>query len=140
MMKQSDFEKKLNKALSEEEHYVLNILLLSYLTEDDSYKDVAELCFMFDDYSNFKKFVKYYGGKTIKVPTQDELKLSLKHLLLFQYVKIDGKDFDDSFKKLNLKDYGVDKENAKITIDKFYKYIKENGNQINGSRRRNKLF
>lgn len=139
-MKQSDFEKKLNKALSEEEHYVLNILLLSYLTEDDSYKDVAELCFMFDDYSNFKKFVKYYGGKTIKVPTQDELKLSLKHLLLFQYVKIDGKDFDDSFKKLNLKDYGVDKENAKITIDKFYKYIKENGNQINGSRRRNKLF
>ena len=139
-MKQSDFEKKLNKALSEEEHYVLNILLLSYLTEDDSYKDVAALCFMFDDYSNFKKFVKYYVGKTIKVPTQDELKLSLKHLLLFQYVKIDGKDFDDSFKKLNLKDYGVDKENAKITIDKFYKYIKENGNQINGSRRRNKLF
>lgn len=139
-MKQSDFEKKLNKALSEEEHYVLNILLLSYLTEDDSYKDVAELCFMFDDYSNFKKFVKYYGGKTIKVPTQDELKLSLKHLLLFQYVKIDGKDFDDSFKKLNLKDYGVDKESAKTTIEKFYKYIKENGNQLNGSRKRNKLF
>ncbi len=139
-MKQSDFEKKLNKALSEEEHYVLNILLLSYLTEDDSYKDVAELCFMFDDYSNFKKFVKYYGGKTIKVPTQDELKLSLKHLLLFQYVKIDGKDFDDSFKKLNLKDYGVDKESARATIEKFYKYIKENGNQLNGSRKRNKLF
>lgn len=139
-MKQSDFEKKLNKALSEEEHYVLNILLLSYLTEDDSYKDVAELCFMFDDYSNFKKFVKYYGGKTIKVPTQDELKLSLKHLLLFQYVKIDGKDFDDSFKKLNLKDYGVDKESAKTTVEKFYKYIKENGNQLNGSRKRNKLF
>ena len=58
-MKQTDFEKKLNKVLSEEEHYVLNILLLSYLTNDEEYKDIAELCFMFDEYSNFKKFRKY---------------------------------------------------------------------------------
>lgn len=138
-MKQNSFEKKLNKVLTEEEHYVLNIQLLSYLTDDDRYKDVAELCFMFDEYSNFKRFIKYYGGKTIKVPTQKELRLSLKHLLLFQYVKIEGKDFNRCYKDLRLEEYGVSREEAMETISKFYTYIKENGNNI-GNRKRNRLF
>lgn len=139
-MKQSSFEKRLNKVLKEEEHYVLNILLLSYLTDDESYKDIAELCFMFDDYSNFKKFIKYYGGKTLKIPTQEELRLALKHLLLFQYVKIDGMSLDDGYKSVNLKDLGVSKEEASNTIDRFYNYLKENGNEIFRGRKRNKLF
>lgn len=140
MMRQSDFEKKLNKVLTEEEHYVLNILLLSYLTNDESYKDIAELCFMFDEYSNFKKFIKYYGGRTLKIPTQEELRLALKHLLLFQYVKIDGKSLDDGYKSVNLKDLGVSKEEASNTIERFYSYLKENGNEIFRGRKRNKLF
>lgn len=139
-MKQSSFEKRLNKVLKEEEHYVLNILLLSYLTDDESYKDIAELCFMFDEYSNFKKFIKYYGGKTLKIPTQEELRLALKHLLLFQYVKIDGMSLDDGYKSVNLKDLGVSKEEASNTIDRFYNYLKENGNEIFRGRKRNKLF
>ena len=139
-MKQSSFEKRLNKVLKEEEHYVLNILLLSYLTDDESYKDIAELCFMFDEYSNFKKFIKYYGGKTLKIPTQEELILALKHLLLFQYVKIDGMSLDDGYKSVNLKDLGVSKEEASNTIDRFYNYLKENGNEIFRGRKRNKLF
>jgi hypothetical protein len=139
-VKQSSFEKRLNKVLKEEEHYVLNILLLSYLTDDESYKDIAELCFMFDEYSNFKKFIKYYGGKTLKIPTQEELRLALKHLLLFQYVKIDGMSLDDGYKSVNLKDLGVSKEEASNTIDRFYNYLKENGNEIFRGRKRNKLF
>jgi len=139
-MKQSDFEKKLNKVLTEEEHYVLNILLLSYLTNDESYKDIAELCFMFDEYSNFKKFIKYYGGRTLKIPTQEELRLALKHLLLFQYVKIDGADFEDSYKRVKLKELNISKEDASNTIERFYNYLKENGNQVFRGRKRNRLF
>lgn len=139
-MKQSSFEKRLNKVLKEEEHYVLNILLLSYLTNDESYKDIAELCFMFDEYSNFKKFIKCYGGKTLKIPTQEELRLALKHLLLFQYVKIDGIDFDKSYDKVKLKDFKVSKEEAENTINRFYNYLKENGNQVFRGRKRNNLF
>lgn len=139
-MKQSDFEKKLNKALTEEEHYVLNILLLSYLTNDESYKDIAELCFMFDEYSNFKKFIKYYGGRTLKVPTQEELRIALKHLLLFQYVKIDGADFDKSYKSVDLESLKISKESARSTIDRFYEYLKEDGNQMLRGRKRNRLF
>ena len=140
MMKQSYFEKKLNKVLTEEEHYVLNILLLSYLTNDESYKDIAELCFMFDEYSNFKKFIKYYGGRTLKIPTQEELRLALKHLLLFQYVKIDGADFEDSYKRVKLKELNISKEDASNTIERFYNYLKENGNQVFRGRKRNRLF
>lgn len=139
-MKKSNFEKKLHKTLKEEEHYVLNILLLSYLVNDESYKDIAELCFMFDEYSNFKKFIRYYGGKTLTIPTQEELRLALKHLLLFQYVKIDGKDFDESYLKVGLKDMKVSKDEALNTIDKFYNYLKENGNQIFKGKRRNNFF
>lgn len=139
-MRQSDFEKKLNKVLKEEEHYVLNILLLSYLTNDEKYKDIAELCFMFDEYSNFKKFIKYYGGRTLTIPTQEELRLALKHLLLFQYVKIDGKDFEESYKSLKLKELNISKESANDTIERFYNYLKENGNQLFGGRKRNRLF
>ncbi len=140
MVKQSDFEKKLNRVLTEEEHYVLNILLLSYLTNDESYKDIAELCFMFDKYSNFKKFIKYYGGRTLKIPTQEELRLALKHLLLFQYVKIDGADFEDSYKRVKLKELNISKEDASNTIERFYNYLKENGNQVFRGRKRNRLF
>lgn len=138
MMKQSDFERRLGKVLTEEEHYVLNILLLSYLTNDDAYKDLAELCFMFDDYSSFKQFIKYYGGKTIKVPTQEELKLALKHLLLFQYVKIDGANFDDSYDRVNLDKLGVSKDDAQDTINRFYGYLKDNGRQVFTDKNKNK--
>lgn len=139
-MKQTDFEKKLNKVLSEEEHYVLNILLLSYLTNDEEYKDIAELCFMFDEYSNFKKFIKYYGGRTLKIPTQEDLRLALKHLLLFQYVKIDGMDFDKAFDKVELGSLKIEKEKAQDTIERFYTYLKEDGNQMFRGRKRNRLF
>lgn len=139
-MKQGNFEDKLNKVLTEEEHYVINILLLSYLTNDESYKDIAELCFMFDEYSNFKKFIKYYGGRTLKIPTQEELRLALKHLLLFQYVKIDGADFEESYKRVKLKELNIGKDEASNTIERFYNYLKENGNQVFRGRKRNKLF
>lgn len=134
------FDKKFNKVLTEEEHYVLNILLLSYLTDDDKYKGIAELCFMFDDYNNFKKFIAYYGGKTITIPTQEELRQTLKHLLLFQKVKIDGSDFDKSYDELRLKDLGISKEEAESTINKFYEYLKTDDGQFLKGRGKNKLF
>ena len=121
------FDKKFNKVLTEEEHYVLNILLLSYLTDDDKY-------------NNFKKFIAYYGGKTITIPTQEELRQTLKHLLLFQKVKIDGSDFDKSYDELRLKDLGISKEEAESTINKFYEYLKTDGGQFLKGRGKNKLF
>ena len=47
---------------------------------------------------------------------------------------------DDGYKSVNLKDLGVSKEEASNTIDRFYNYLKENGNEIFRGRKRNKLF
>lgn len=140
-MKKSNLEKKINKILCEEETFMLSLMLLSQLHEDDKYKNLSELIFLFDNYKGFKQFIKFYEGTTINVPTEKELKQSLRLLALFQHVKIDKKDFDEVYNKLHLKELGLSKLYCEQEIEKFYQFLqKEGSTTLKQIRKLNKLF
>lgn len=126
-MKKSNIEKQINKILNEEETFMLSIILLAHMHEDKKYKSLSELIFLFDNYKGFKQFIRFYEGTSIDVPTVKELKQALKLLSLFQKVKIDKRDFDESYNALKLYDLGLKKAECQLEIDKFYKYLEKDG-------------
>lgn len=127
-MKKSDLEKRISRILNEEETFTLSLILLAHMHNDEKYKNLCELIFLFDNYSGFKQFIKYYEGQTIQVPTLKELKQCLRLLELFQKVEIDKKDFDECYSKLKLNNLDLSKGYCKDEISKFHKYLQENGN------------
>lgn len=127
-MKKSDLEKRISRILNEEETFTLSLILLAHMHNDEKYKNLCELIFLFDNYSGFKQFIKYYEGQIIQVPTLKELKQCLRLLELFQKVEIDKKDFDECYSKLKLNNLDLSKSYCKDEISKFHKYLQENGN------------
>lgn len=77
-MKKDEFGRKISKILNEKETFLLSLILLVHMNENEKYKNLSELIFLFDNYKGFKQFVKYYEGQTITVPTNKELKQALR--------------------------------------------------------------
>ena len=101
-MKRNELEKSVTKLLDEEETFMLSIILLAHMHNDEKYKDLSDLIFLFDNYKGFKQFIKFYEGQTIKVPTILELKQALRLLTFFQKVYLDKKDPEQVYKQLEL--------------------------------------
>lgn len=125
-MKKSDLEKRISKILNEEETFTLSLILLAHIHNDEKYKNLCELIFLFDNYSGFKQFIKFYEGQTIEVPTLKELKQSLRLLELFQKVKIDKKDFNECYEDLKLNSLDLSKTYCQQELDKFTEYLQNN--------------
>ena len=52
-MRKNDLERKVSKILDEEETFMLSIILLAHMHNDEKYKDLSELIFLFDNYKSF---------------------------------------------------------------------------------------
>lgn len=126
-MKKDELGKKINKVLNEKETFLLSLILLVHMKDDEKYKDLSELIFLFDNYDGFKQFIKYYEGHTIEVPTVKEVKGALRLLNLFQKVYIDQKDFDETYLHLKLYDLGLTKEYCSNELEKFNKFLQTEG-------------
>lgn len=127
-MKKDSIDKKIDRILDEEETFLLSLILLAHMHDDEKYKDLSELIFLFDNYNGFKQFIKFYGGKDLHIPEVKELKQALRLLDLFQKVKIDKKDFNTYYEKLRLKDLGLSSSYCQAEIDKFNEYLHKDGN------------
>lgn len=140
-MKKNDLENSVSKILNEEETFMLSLILLAHLHEDEKYKDLADLIFLFDNYKGFKQFIKYYEGQTIKVPTTMELKQSLKLLTFFQRVYLDEKDPKQMYTSLELDKLGLSYEYCMEEIASFKQLLKQDGsNTLSKIRKLNKKF
>lgn len=126
-LKKDELSKKINKILNEKETFLLSLMLLVHMKDDEKYKNLSELIFLFDNYDGFKQFIKYYEGRTIEVPTVREVKGALRLLNLFQKVYIDQRDFDETYLHLKLYDLGLTKEYCKEELDRFNKYLQNDG-------------
>lgn len=58
------------------------------------YTTLSELCYLLD-IDSFMNFIKYFSGKTIKVPTKKEFSDAMQVLLLFQYYEIEKRPWKD---------------------------------------------
>lgn len=129
-MKKESFERGLDRILNEKETFLLSLVLLAHMTDDEKYKDISELIFLFDNYKGFKQFIKFYEGKDVAVPTVVEVKQALRLLDLFQKVYIDKRDFDASYEKLKFYELGLTKTYCKNELDKFKVYLEKEGSDV----------
>lgn len=75
--------------------YSLSMFVLYKLTDIDGYSLAGELPYILDK-KNLLDFCNYFGGRTIKVPTLDELYSVMYLVLLYQYTKIEGKSYNEA--------------------------------------------
>ena len=75
-------------SLSQPEIYSLICECLYALKNNPKYSIISELAFLLEK-DSFIKFIKYFGGMTITVPTIDEFKETISLLLLYQATEID---------------------------------------------------
>ena len=94
------------KTLKDVDIYSLSMFVLYKLINIPEYCTISEIPYILDK-ENTLKLCEYFGGRTIKVPTIEELHSIMNILLLYQYVNIEGKNYTDSLKAIGFesKDY-----------------------------------
>ena len=81
--------------LKQTDLYSLILFSLYKMIEIPEYSSLAQMSYVLDR-PNLLNFCEYFGGQTITVPTTRELESLTYSLLLYQYVNIDGKDYDEA--------------------------------------------
>lgn len=86
--------------LNKTDVYSLLLFTLYKMHDDPKYSTLSELCYILDG-ENLSKFLTYYGGMTITVPTLRDFRLMLQTLLLYQYVNLEKGTFEEALKVLS---------------------------------------
>lgn len=104
--------------LNEVDTYSLILFVLYKLKSVPEYCSISELAYVLDK-TNLLRLLEYFGGLTIRIPTVEELEEIVQSLLLYQYVDIDGRSFDEALKLIGKKSNDV------RIIKRNYSRIKE---------------
>lgn len=89
-------ENKLNlDELKEQDVYSLSLFLLYKLSVIPKLSLVGELPYILDE-DNLLKLCKYMGGKTITIPTVEELMDSMRTVLLYQMHVVEKRSWKES--------------------------------------------
>lgn len=105
--------------LDKKDIYSLILFSIYKLKNCPEYSTLSELVYVLDN-ENFIKFINYYGGQTIRVPTIRELTELIHALLVFERINNTDKSIDDILEEL---DINVREKN---NILKIIKVIQEN--------------
>ena len=93
-------KKKINRRrITTNDLYTLSLFILWKLQDIPEYSTVSEMMYILDKESVLK-LVEYYGGQTIQIPTQDELRVVMYTLLMYQYINIDKFSYKDALNKI----------------------------------------
>ena len=104
-------------SLNKSDVYSLMLFTLYKMQDLPEYSTLSELCYVLD-HDNLSKFLSYYGGMTIKVPTLQEMRLILQALLLYQYVNLENGEYSEALKI-------VSEEFPKSEVERVYKQVCE---------------
>lgn len=77
--------------------YSLMLFAMFKLRDIPEYSSLSELVYILDKES-LLKLCEYFGGLTLKIPTIDELESIIYSLVLYQFVNIDGMNYDEAVK------------------------------------------
>lgn len=112
--------KKTLTTLKDIDIYSLSMFALYKLTDIPEYSAISEIPYILDR-ENMLKFCQYFGGRTIKVPTVEELHSLMYLLLLYQYVNIDHIPYDDAIKLVGYE--SKDLRQVKSTYNRLCKVL-----------------
>ena len=99
MGQKKEISEKLNE-LKATDVYSLLLFAIYKLSGNPKYSTLSELSYILDK-DNLLKFLTYYGGKTISIPTLEELSLLLDALFLYNYVNLNNLEFAEALKLLD---------------------------------------
>lgn len=94
--------------LKREDIFSVATALLYTLKDTPQYSIMSELFYILD-YENFIKLIKYFGGRTIKVPSSEEISEMLKVLLLYQYREVEEYKWSECLKMA-----GISEEESRV--------------------------
>lgn len=97
-----DTKEKLN-SMELTDVYSLILFAIFKLKEIPEYSSLSELAYVLDGKHLFN-FLEYFGGTTITIPTLAEFKVVVEALLLYQYVNIEGIEYNQAIKLLSITD------------------------------------
>lgn len=81
--------------LSDQDAYAVICSFLHDLSNEPQYSLLSELCYILDKES-LKRLLKYFSGRTIKIPTQEEVSDAIQIIMLFQLHEIEHKPWKDA--------------------------------------------
>lgn len=87
--------------------YSLMLFALYKMREMPDYLALTEMAYLLDG-DNLTKFLSYFGGMTITIPTMQDFRLITKALLIYQYVNIEEGSFEDAIKSIPLDEFKTD--------------------------------
>ena len=88
--------------LDKKDIYSLILFCLYKLKNNPNYSTLSELVYVLDN-ENFIKFINYYGGQTITIPTINDLNNILTSLLALEDLENSDLNLDVILKKLDVK-------------------------------------
>lgn len=88
--------------LKDTDVYSLILFALYKIKDVPEYSTLSELVYILDK-DSLLKLCEYFGGLTIKIPTVDELVNLVYSLVLYQWVNIDGMDYEEAVKQIGHK-------------------------------------
>lgn len=83
------------ETLKQTDLYSLVLFSLYKMIEIPEYSSLSQLAYALDR-ENLLNLCEYFGGQTITIPTTRELEALTYSLLLYQYVNIEHKDYDEA--------------------------------------------
>lgn len=107
--------------LNPQEAYSVAVALLYAIRSQPQYSTISELPYLLD-YASFMKFIKYYEGQTIRIPSFEEINNVLKILLLYQYHDIEGIEWKDALLRAGFKE--EESLSVKTKLQIFKKLLK----------------
>ena len=108
-------------SIEKKDLYSMLLFALYKMKDIPEYLPLAELCYILDGES-LLRFLSYYGGMTLTIPTMRDLRLALQALKLYYQVNIDEEDngnFEDSLNML------AGEEFTKTEIKEMYMKMSE---------------
>lgn len=118
----NELKKLIEDIESVDDLYFLSLLVVSKLMKSKSHPKImlGELCYLLDTQS-FLNLILYFEGETIKVPTRNQLKKTLKLISLYYHHDICKLTWKDTFKKVGVP---FNKENSR-KYKRLYKTFEE---------------
>ena len=89
--------------LKEIDVWSLMLFVLFKVKDVPEFSSLSELAYILDK-KNLVKFLEYFGGTLLRVPTLDELESMIYGLLLYQYVDIEKLTLEDAITVLRVSD------------------------------------
>ena len=112
-MPKSNIKQSLDE-LSKPDIYSIILFALWRIKENPDFALLSELSYILDN-DSLVKFLKYYGGKQITIPTISEFRNMLDALLLYQEVNVENVPMKDALKEL------IDKEDISEVKNNYTK-------------------